>query len=448
MKLNITFKELAKIVKGVVTGDESLVIDSFSTDSRTIKKGDIFWALKGEKYDANDFLADVVKKGAKAVVCAKGRAKDIDVKKTAVLEVDDTLAALQRLAAKHRKDSGIKVACITGSNGKSTVKQMLLSICQSAGKTIATKGNLNNHIGTPMSLLEISKDDKYGVFELGASKKGDIEEIGSLARPNVAVITNISAAHLEFFKDLKTVFKTKTEIIDTLDYGGVLVYNSDDLYLRKLKTEYKGKAISFGFKRGADVHIKNTDNFEFTYKGETFAFTRQLEKYNKLNAAAACAAAIALGLYKDNLEKGIEKFEPMPMRMEVKEKGGVKFILDCYNANPASVSNAIDILSDEPKRPLIAVLGDMKELGKSSKRFHAQIAKKLVGKKIDIAFLAGPEMAAAYKTLQDKKGIIEVKYSESYKGFMTELKKALSKGGTCLIKASRSMQFENIPGEI
>ncbi|MGB2579859.1 UDP-N-acetylmuramoyl-tripeptide--D-alanyl-D-alanine ligase [Elusimicrobium simillimum] len=450
MHLNLTLEKFSKITQGIIVqGDPALKFDSFVTDTRVLKKGDIFWALKGVSFDGHDFIQNAIDKGITLVVARHGASKGLKLKKAAFIEVEDTLLALQTLAGYHRKQFDLRLAAITGSNGKSTTKQMLLSICKTAGVTRANMGNLNNQFGLPFSLLEIDAKDKYGVFELGASKKGDILEIVTPAMPDVGIITNIAAAHLEFFKDINTVYETKTEIIQGLNHGGILVYNSDDLMLRKLKTDYKGKTITFGFKSGADILIKNKKNFEFTYKGETFSFDLNLEKHNKLNAAAAAAGAIALGLYKDNIERGLMNYEPMPMRMQHVEKNGVNFILDCYNANPASMKNAITLLGKEHKGPKIAVLGDMKELGKASKRYHGQLAKALTGSHIDYAFLSGPEMEAASKALQAKNANIKVKYSLEYKGWIKDLKKLLKTvKGTCLIKASRSMNYENIFNEI
>lgn len=446
MKLGLTLSNAAKILKGNLFNAKTpdVPFDSFITDTRKLKKGDIFWALKGNNFDGHKFFEEAVAAGALVLVGEYGSTRGLDLKDCAAIEVENTLSALQRLAAYHRERSDLKVAAITGSNGKSTTKQMLLSICESAAQTIANTGNLNNHIGLPLSLLEIGPKDKYGIFELGASKPGDILEIAVPAEPDVAIITNISAAHLEFFKDLSTVYSTKTEIVQGLKSNGILVYSEDDLQLRNLKKDYKGKAITFGFKSSADVHIKEKENFEFTYKGEVFSFDLKLERHNKLNAAAASAAAIALGLYKDNIEKGLLKYKPMPMRMEEREKNGVNFILDCYNANPASMQNAIKILGGKKALPLVAVLGDMKELGEASQMYHEQLANVLLGNKIEHVFLAGTEMQALAKILATKTSNIKVKYCFDYKELLPALRDALKNGGTCLVKASRSMNFENI----
>jgi len=315
MNLNLTVAHLAKIINGkIISGITQTPFKNFITDSRVLTAGQNFWALKGEKFDANNFLQEVINKGAAAVVAE--RAENLDFKNTAFIKVENARAALQTLAAWHRREMHLNLAAITGSNGKSTTKQMLLSICNTAGPTRANTGNLNNQFGVPFSLLEITPEDKYGVFELGASKKGDIAEIALPAAPDVGIITNISAAHLEFFKDLQTVYDTKTELAAALNPGGILVYNLDDAMLKNLKTSYKGRALTFGFSDGADLKITDKENFEFIYKDEVFSFDVNFERHNKLNAAAACAGAIALGLFKDNLERGLKNYEPMPMRMQ------------------------------------------------------------------------------------------------------------------------------------
>ncbi len=225
------------------------------------------------------------------------------------------------------------------------------------------------------------------------------------------------------------------------------MYNADDAMLARLKTEFKGKSISFGFNPGADLRILETEKFSFTYKGEAYVLDLKLERHDKLNAAAASAAAIALGLYMDNVKKGLLAFTPMPMRMERLHKNGVEFILDCYNANPASMQNALEILGREISRPRVAVLGDMKELGETSKEYHRLAARHVLDNGVEYAFLAGPEMKYAYEKLKDAPGV-KAFYAPTPQGWTRDLSAVLKKGGACLVKASRSMNFENILKEI
>lgn len=448
MKLNLTAAKIAEITGGkLVSSAPQTTITAFVTDSRVISKGDGFIALKGNKFDAHQFIGDVLEKGASVIVANKTFSVPSGSSASFIL-VDDTLKALQTISKYHRQHSKLKVAAITGSNGKSTTKQMLRAICACAGETIANMGNFNNQFGVPFSLLEIQPKHAFGVFELGASHPGDIAETAALTLPDVAVLTNVSAAHLEFFHDLETVYQTKTEIIRYLNPKGTLVYNLDNEYLARLKKEFKGNAVSFGFSDGADVHILQTEKFAFTYKDEAYMFDLTLEQHNKLNAAAACAAAIALGIDMDTVKKGLSQFTPMPMRMERIKKGNTMFILDCYNANPASMQNALSILGRETCTPRIAVLGDMKELGETSKEYHRLVARQLLDNHIDTVFLAGTEMKYAYEKLRDLPAV-SVHYGATPETWMKTLAATVKKkGGTCLIKASRSMNFETIFKEI
>lgn len=445
MKLNITYESLSKILDGKLTAAKPFeVLESLSIDSRTMQKGEAYWVIKGQKHDGHKFIKAAIEKGASLIVAEEGRGKEAVSAGVPLLEVKDCLKALQALALHHRLKHNIKIAAITGSNGKSTTKQMLLAICERAGKTCNTKGNFNNQIGVPLSILEITESDKYGVFELGASHKGDIDEIASIVRPDVAIITNVSAAHLEYFGDIETVYQTKTEILDSINSYGTLVYNNDDAMLRRLKTEYDGRSLSFGFSPDSDLCIKECEGFGFAYKGAFFRSEISLEKHNKFNAAAACAGAIALGLFKDQIELGLAAYKPMPLRLEVHQKGNSTFILDCYNANPASMANALEILAERAQKegPAAAVLGDMRELGTQSAKYHAEIAEKIKSLGLKDIYLTGPEMKAAYDILA--KAGVQVEYSEDKDGLLPALKKRAEKGGIVLMKASRAFNFEEL----
>ncbi len=447
MKLNLTLQQIAHIIGGELqTQMPQTKITAFCTDSRTITPGDGFIALKGARLDARQFIPQVAKQGAAVIVAQKGYQVPAHIH-TSFIWVEDPLKALQTLAKYHRAHHTLKVAAITGSNGKSTTKQMLRSVCQTAGETVANVGNLNNQFGVPFSLLEIQPKHQYGVFELGASHPGDILEIASLAMPDVAVITNVGPSHLEFFHDLETVYRTKTEIIQCLRPGGTLVYNIDDPLLARLHTDYKGQALCFGFGPQADIRVLETENFAFTYQGRAHLFTLKLERHDKLNAAAACAAALALQIPMDTIQKGLSSFTPMPMRLERVQKGNITFILDCYNANPQSMKNALEILGRTKTTPRIAVLGDMKELGASSKEYHRQVARQLLDNGADYIFLAGPEIKYTYEALKELTGI-KLWYGLTPNEWLADLKKVTAAGGTCLLKASRSMNFETIFKEI
>ena len=446
MQLKISYQTLAKITNGILCqANLKDILKSLSYDTRTLQKGQAYIALKGSKFDGHTFIKKALEAGANFIILERKEASKYDevLKNIPFLTVDNTLLALQEIAKFHRLSKDIKIAAITGSNGKSTTKQMLSALLKKFGKTCSTEGNFNNQIGVPISLLEISNTDKFGVFELGASHIGDIAEIARLVLPDVAVLTNISPSHLEFFGSMENIYKTKTEILNHLNMSATVVFNGDDKFLKNLKTDYKGKILSFGFTSGNDLVIKDTPTFSFTYKGALFNTGVILEHHNKLNAAAACGAALALGMFKEDIEKGLKTYKPMPMRLEKHKLNKTDILLDCYNANPISMENALNILSSYPE-PRFAVLGDMRELGKFSKMYHKELANEIINAKLDKVFLAGQEIEITYKELL-KSNFKEVRYSLNKLDFLNDLKQIIkNKNGTVLFKASRSLNFEEL----
>ncbi len=447
MDLNTDIGNLAKVLNGrVIKGNLGAPFASFETDTRKLKAGGFFWAFKGETYDAHDFLEATLAKGVKGWIVEDNKIGGLKTYPEFIIGVWNTLKALHRLAAWNRGRFTLPLTAITGSNGKSTTKEMIRSILETAGPTAANIGNLNNHFGLPLSLLELRPGHKFGVFELGASKKGDIFEIGTLARPTVAVITNIGPSHLQYFGDLQTVFKTKTEIIDCLEPGGTLVYNADDEYLETLKGRKVAK-LSFG--RGdADIRVLEVGGaFKLGYKGKFIDVRLPSDaRHNHLNAAAAAGAAIASGLDLAAVKAGLEAFKPPPMRLQTLNIKGSAVVLDAYNANPASMRAALDsVFSPAFKRPFYLALGDMKELGEHSGKYHAELGQYLAGLNAEKIFLAGPEMKAAAAELEKKGKGGKTVYAASSEAWAGELRAAiLSGGGTFLIKASRSMKFEKL----
>lgn len=446
MQLKISYQTLAKITNGILCqANLKDILKSISYDTRTLQKGQAYIALKGAKFDGHTFIKQALEAGANFVILERKEAPKYNeiLKNIPFLTVENTLLALQEIAKFHRLSKDIKIAAITGSNGKSTTKQMLSALLRKFGKTCSTEGNFNNQVGVPISLLEISNTDKFGVFELGASHIGDIAEIARLVLPDVAVLTNISPSHLEFFGSMENIYKTKTEILQHLNMSATVVFNGDDKFLKNLKTDYKGKMLSFGFDSGNDIVIQNSPTFSFKYKGALFNTGVILERHDKLNAAAACGAALALGMFKEDIEKGLKTYKPMPMRLEKHKLNKTEILLDCYNANPVSMENALNILSTCVD-PRIAVLGDMRELGTFSQMYHKELAKKIIDANVNKAFLAGPEMETTYKELL-RLNFKEVKYSLNKLDFLADLKQIIqNEKGTVLFKASRSLNFEEL----
>ncbi len=443
MKLEIDLGTLAKAVNGkLVKGKPETSFNSFVTDTRKLKAGDFFWALKGVSYDAHAFLPH-------ALPCISGCLARGDALSgmselpASVVAVKDTLKALQDLAAWHRRRFRIPLVAITGSNGKSTTKEMLKSIFCAAGETCSNSGNLNNQFGLPLSLLELGPSHKFGVFELGAAHRGDIKEIGEVARPTAGIITNIGPSHLEHFGDLETVYCTKTELADCLAPGGVLVYNYDDHHLSRLNGR-KFPKLTFGRDPEADLRILEGTKLRLEYKGDIIEINLpHAGGHNYYNAAAAAGAALVSGLDFRTIKMGLEHYTPPPMRLQELTIGGALVILDAYNANPQSMASALKEMSDKP-RPLYLMLGDMKELGKHSEHYHTDLGAALAHMGAEKIFLAGPEMQAAANAYL-RAGGKHLAYAESQDAWLQEARTLISAGkGSFLIKASRSMKFERI----
>lgn len=444
MNLNTDLGTLAKAVGGrLVKGRPEALFDAFVTDTRKLRTGDFFWALKGASYDAHDFLPQTVPVGVSGWLVREdalaGR-KDLP---PAVVAVKDTLKALQDLAAWHRQRFQIPLTAITGSNGKSTVKEMLRSICSAAGETCSNAGNLNNQFGLPLSLLELGPHHRYGVFELGASRRGDIKEIGEVARPTCGIITNIGPSHLAYFGDMETIFETKTELLQCLAPGGTLVYNYDDQYLSRLNGR-DFKKLTFGRDPAAGLRVLEGETLRLEDGGKIHEIRLpHAAGHNYLNAAAAAAAAMASGLDFETIRKGLEKYTPPPMRMQRLTIKGATVILDAYNSNPQSAASAIKQVFGMPK-PLYIMMGDMKELGRYSAHYHTDLGAALAHTGAERVFLAGPEMRPAADAYVAAGGKALV-YEERLEDWLPEARELLKAGsGTFLIKASRSMKFERI----
>lgn len=444
MKLDLSWEQAAAAMGGkLVRGSAQARFNNFVTDSRLAVKGAVFLALEGKNHDAHKFLPELAKGGLLGAVVSAGKSGMADGIPQ-VIEAPDTLLALQKLSSFHRDRFTIPVAAVTGTNGKSSTKEMLKSIFSQKGSTCANKGNLNNQYGLPFSLLELGPEHEFAVFELGASRSGDIQEIAALAKPQAAIITNVSAAHLEFFGDLETVYRTKIEIAASLSADGTLVYNTDDALLSRLDTQWKGKSITFGASPKARMRAADGKNgLALFYGGEKHEIEFSAAgPHNRLNAAAAAAAALALGLDWREITAGLKSYKPLPGRLQMEKCGNASVIFDAYNSNPASARAALDTLAAAKNTPRIAVLGDMKELGKHSGKYHRELGAYAAGLKLDRIFLAGPEAKAAYDAVLQEGG--QAVYADDYRQWLPELKAAAAQGGTILLKASRAMGFEEI----
>jgi UDP-N-acetylmuramoyl-tripeptide--D-alanyl-D-alanine ligase len=446
-----TLGEVGEILGSISEGDPGfhrIPIYGISTDSRTTRGNELFVAIKGESYDGHAFLAQALSKGAVAAVVSKVEAERMGLKGPEYITVDDTLFALGELARRYRARAAAKVTAVTGSNGKTTVKNLVFEIISRRDPAIKSLGNFNNLIGLPISIFQIRDHHKYAVFELGMSARGEISRLGQIASPDVGIITNVGPVHLEFLKSLDEVAEAKLELLQHIRSSGTLVVNGDDQMLNSRLHRYSGQILKFGLERGNDVRpsdlsFDSSQMPRFSLKRQ--AFSLQIPGiHNLYNALAAYAASIALGIDKEIAAEAINSFRPEALRSEIIDLNGISLVVDCYNANPVSMSFAIEMLSRMNCRGRrIAVLGDMLELGEQSVGFHEEIGDQARELKIDFLFAFGPlsHNIVGHFGLNGRHFEDKQKLSKS-------LIETIKTGDIILFKGSRGMALEEVVEEV
>lgn len=369
-----------------------------STDSRKITEGCIYFALKGETFDGNTFALDSLKQGAAYVVVDDASLPDVK----GIIKVSNGLRTLQDLSSYHRHQFEIPVIGITGSNGKTTTKELMLSVLSRKFNVLATAGNFNNHIGVPLTLFRLRPEHEITIIEMGASKQGDIKELCDIADPNYALITNIGKAHLETMGGLEGVLKTKTELFDHIrNHGGkLLVHSCDKLLMQNASGDasFLYGALPTDDVQGRIVRDGNLVSVQWkrkeaegTLDDAPIVKTNLTGTYNLPNIMAAVAIGIVFGLTDGEIAKGVSSYEPSNNRSEVRKKGSNTFILDAYNANPSSMEVAINNLVGSEGENHSVIMGEMLEVGPTSAEEHRNICERLVSLKMKTVCLVGNE---------------------------------------------------------
>lgn len=420
---------------------------SVSTDTRTLQPGDLFVALIGDRFDGHEYVQQAIDKGASAVMISKRMEVDVPF-----LQVADTTKALGRLGLYNRLRFDNPVVAITGSSGKTTVKGMMATLLRQQNEVLVTRGNLNNHIGAPLTLLRLSDNDDYAVIELGASGLGEIAYTAELTRPTVSILTNAGNAHLEGFGSVEGIVKTKGEIIDALADDGVAVLNADSPYFAEWQQRAGSRrVISFGENvladiRATDIHSNASGCCGFTLHINDEQLQVQLSvmgKHNVFNALACAAACVALEMPVKLIVSGLQAFESVEGRLLEKQGlNGSTIIDDSYNANPASVRAAMDVLASR-KGHTIFVLGDMAELGVETHLAHAEVGAYAREAEIDEFFALGEFSRKAADAFGDN-----AHWFASHDNLIRFLTKKLSKDVTVLVKGSRSSHMDRVVNDI
>lgn len=450
---------ILKSVGGILlSGNPDTVFSGISIDSRTISANDFFIAIEGEVHDGHLFTRDVIAKGVQGLMISEKKIGNLpceEWKKQGIscIAVKDTIRALGDLAAYRRKSSGVSLVAVTGSNGKTTVRQMLSSIFSIKYRILSTKGNFNNEIGLPLTLLELEPEHEWAVVELGMNRPGEIRRLARICQPDIGIITNIGPAHLEGLGSLEAVARAKGELLEEMSSRGIAVLSADDPACTDLAEQTVQETITFGFAEEAQVKAVSKKR-----QGKNISFIMEISpemvpvdlrspaEFMISNALAAAAAAYGADFSPKMIARGLSYFRPVEGRMNIyKSSRGFHIIDDTYNANPASVKAALRTLALVKQGRGIAVLGDMLELGRQTDSLHKEIGMFCAASGIEKLFLTGSfaETVAeeARKNGMNRSNICIAGKEE----ILAELKRILQAGDWVLIKGSRGMKMEVIP---
>jgi len=442
--ISMPLSKAAAAINATLIGKD-LTFTGCSTDTRTIEKGNLFIALKGEHFNGHNFVSKAEQCGAVALLLDE----EVNSERP-VLKVEETRKAMGLLAKSWREFLAIPVIAVTGSNGKTTVKEMLSSIFSVIAKVHATAGNYNNDIGVPLTLFGLDKKHEYAVIEMGANHPGEIEWLSSIASPNVAVITQCAPSHLEGFGSIEGVAKAKAEIYSGLQSDGTAIINADDDYADYWKATCEHlKQFSFGIKsESANVIARNIETltetnaikFELHCEQQAIDIILPLSgEHNVMNALAAAACCLSLGVSLETIKAGLEKMSAVKGRLQIKAgKQGSRVIDDTYNANPKSLSAAINVLNKYSGSRYL-VLGDMGELGETAVEHHKQAGKLARSAGVDGLFCIGELSLHAKESFGN--GAI---HFTSYDELESSLLNSLTKDTTLLVKGSRYMQMDRV----
>ena len=391
----LTLAEVAKVTAADTNSDAEIFFEGVSTDSRKIKHGELFVALKGENSNGESFAKDALNKGGAAVLVSKTAKR---IPQGIVLKVDDTLTAYRQIAGAWRNRFDIPIVAVTGSNGKTTTKDLTAAALKGLGHVQKTSGNFNNEIGVPMTLLELREKHNAAVVEIGMRGLGQIETLAKVVKPTIGIVTNVSEVHIELLGSIENIARAKSELVEAIPLGGTIILNADNSHTEAMKNLAGAgvNVVTYGLENEADLNAKNiligsvATEFTLTYRGEDFDFEiPMLGRHNVSNSLAAIAAGLTCGLSVEEIQRGISTLTTTKMRFEVIRRDGLTIVNDAYNASPASMRVAIKTTSEIYSGRLIAVLGDMMELGEISEKVHREIGEELVENKFDVLITLG-----------------------------------------------------------
>ncbi|MEW6358234.1 MAG: UDP-N-acetylmuramoyl-tripeptide--D-alanyl-D-alanine ligase [Planctomycetota bacterium] len=444
----LTLVEVEKAIGRRPRGGEVVEFSGVSTDSRTIRPGDLFVAIKGENFDGHDFVEAAFKKGARGAVVSRPIKLTSDYGDKAVFVVDDTIRALGDIAGRYRSRLDTRIIGITGSNGKTTTKEMTIHLLGKHARVTGAKKSFNNFIGVPLTLFSVEPGDDYAVIEMGTSAPGEIARLAEIAQPEIGVITNVSATHLEGLGSEEGVANAKAELLDAIDKDGAAVLNRDNRWTDYIRPRCKGRVITFGESEGADVRaervIQNGEGLKFNIERQGFVVP-VVGRHNVLNALAAAAVCRYFGFSLADISEAFRDFELPPMRLQRLVIGRVTFVNDAYNANPVSMAASVATFAEITADRKVFVCGDMLELGENSAKLHREVGRKIAEAGADVLWAVGEKAEnaadAAVEAGMAAGAVYRAKTSEEAGERIAD---TLRPGDLVFLKGSRGMALEKI----
>jgi len=448
-----SLQEILRITRGKLIGkaaSSAILPEKISIDSRTLRKGDLFLALKGPRFDGHNFLKDCWKKGGSGAIVSEDTTSPS--RNFFLIQVRDTLQALEELARFHQRRLSPLLVGVTGSNGKTTVKEMIWHILSQKYPTLKSPGNFNNRIGAALSLLKLSPRHRFAVLEMGMNHAGEIAHLASMIEPTIGVIVNIQRAHFGFLGGLEGIKEAKAELIDYLNTRkeSWLVLNADDPWTPELERRAHSQLMTFGLAGEAMVRASgirwNESYLDFQLSHEERKEDIHLSlpgKYNLANLLAASAVALILKVPLEDITQALSEFQPLPHHFQIQMQGGFRVVDDSYNANPDSMREALDLFKKTRGKRKIAILGDMLELGEKSFLFHREVGQHLARLGMDAVFTFGDSAGEVAKEAR-RKGVDDSFSFDDKDELVDELLPYLREGDSLLIKGSRGMRMEEI----
>lgn len=447
--IDISIKEVVALTGGeLLRGDPDTLLKGLFTDSRETSPGKTFVALSGERFNGMDFIPDALKKGARGVITDGKAVKDSFTSAEHLILVRDTRKALGDIASGIRKKLDLSVVCVTGTNGKTTVKDFLAALLSARFNVLKSERSFNNIIGLSLTLFRAERAHDIAILELGTNHPGEISGLAAIARPDVAVITNVGRGHLKFFKDTESVFKEKISLLNALPDDGIAFMNGDDSLLSK--TKKGGHGISFyGRSDGVDLRItdvaREDPGYSFIFDGESYRVPTE-GLHNVYNASAAIAVARHFGVTADEIRQKLTEVRLPDMRLEKTTVNGLIFINDSYNANPDSYLSALDMLKEQQSSgKKIVVSGEMMELGPASGAMHQMVGGRIAQAGVDFLVVVGNK-AAALADGAIRSGMAEEKvfFADDHGEAARHILDNCSPGDTILLKGSRGSKMEEV----